>query len=161
MTLATKIKAYIPVMRKWALQAKDFILNLKDYIPVIREKYVLLKRSPGIEEYSRYYAAAAYIPYVGWLLPLYLKRGNGFCEAHGKNGFTAAVAFAGFELAVFFLNLLFIPRDWRPVSFLFIALIYAAHLVYFTLCARGMYEAYHEKSLEIPVLGKYTGIIEF
>ncbi|TAL36578.1 MAG: hypothetical protein EPN93_07060 [Spirochaetes bacterium] len=161
MTLTEKVRIYAALARTWALKAKDFILNLRSYEPVVREKIELVRRSPGIEEYARYYAAAAYIPYVGWLLPLYLKRGHRFCEAHGRNGFTAAVAFAGVELAVFFLNLLFVPRDWRPVSFFLVLVIYLLHLAYFTMCAWGMREAYREKNLEIPVLGKYTGIIEF
>ncbi len=106
-----------------------------------------------------YLAAAAYIPFIGWLLPLYLKEESDFCQESGKTGFILAIFFTGLVLGLFFINLFFIPRDWRVVRLIMVLLVYACYAVYFPLCGYGMYLSVHGKKLEIPFLSQYRNII--
>ena len=111
------------------------------------------------KDYNKYFAAGAYLPFIGWLAPMYLKRDDDDCQAHAKNGLTFAVITVGI---VFFLTMItiFLPRDWRLVSLLFVILIYLIYLAYFSLCVLGAVFAVREKRLVIPYLDKYTRFIE-
>ncbi len=147
----------IVAMSRFAYQ---YAINIKQHWPEIHKEISMYKEEIEKPEYNKYFAAAAYIPFIGWLIPLYLKKDDPFCREHGKLGFVSSVFFAAVALSIFFLYLLFIPRDWRVLRFLMVLLIYLVYAAYFPFCARGIYTAFLQKKLEMRSMEKYIHSIE-
>ncbi len=156
-----------PRTREWLLFAWGRVLASATYLrdirrhwPEIRAKLEHYRNEIYRPMYNKYFAAAAYLPFIGWLVPLYLKPDDALCRENGRRAFALAVFFTGAALALFFLYFIFIPRDWRPVRFALALMVYLVHVVYFSICAWAVYFLLREKRLEIPWLKKYTHIVE-
>ncbi len=155
-----QIKAYLIILKAKAIEAAIYLRNIQTHWPEIRDTLEKYRAEAYRKRYEHFFAMAAYVPFVGWLAPLYLKRKNAFCKDHGKMGLLLAAFFTAAALSVYFFNLLFVPREWRVIRFFFVLIIYVLHLSYFSLCAWGMYRAYHKKRLEIPQAERYLDLIE-
>ncbi len=106
-------------------------------------------------EQERYGAALSYVPFVGWLFPLYLKRESSLCQSHAKQGFILAIFFTA--LAIFFtLFETFVPNEWRVLRLALIVIVYVLYGVYFSLCAVGIYMSSREQEFLFPVVGRYA-----
>jgi len=111
------------------------------------------------DENEQYMAAAAYVPFIGWMLPLYLKPKSDFCQDHGKTGLLLSLFFLALVASLFFINLLIVPRDWRELRFGLVVLIYLSYGLYFPLCGYGIYRAVHGKKLENRWINRYKNVI--
>ncbi len=110
-----------------------------------------------LPENARFFAAAAYVPFVGWMLPLYLKEDSSFCQESGKQGFVLAVFFAAIPMALSLLGVLFVPKDARIVSLVLAILVYLSNSVYLVLCVISAFMAIRtEKLLAVPVAASYA-----
>jgi hypothetical protein len=160
-------KSNWPRTKEWLLFARDRIVAAALYLRDIRRHWPEIRA--GLERYreeifrpmyNKYFAAAAYIPFIGWLAPLYLKPEDSLCRENGRRGFVLAVCSIGTALALFFLYFVFVPREWRPVRFVLALSVYLVHLAYFSVCAWAAYSLIAEKRLEMPWLEKYIRIVE-
>ena len=113
-------------------------------------------------EYNRYYSALAYVPFVGWMLPLYLKRDVRECQFNGKQGLLLAVAAAVPAVVLSILLYVFLPREWRLVKFLVVILIYLIYLAYFAACVYGIVKSLKDEDtkLPVPVMERYMGRLD-
>ena len=155
-----QIKSLLIELKGRAIEAVVYLRNIRTHWPEILELLKKYRDEAYRKRYEHYFAMAAYVPFIGWLAPIYLKRKNAFCKDHGKMGLLLAVFFAAAALSVYFFNLLFVPREWRVIRLFFVLVIYVLHLSYFSLCAWGMHRAYHKKRLEIPQAERYLDLIE-
>jgi hypothetical protein len=125
--------------------------KVREYAELGRDRVREYWRIALLDENAHYMAAAGYIPFIGWLAPLYLKENSAFCQHHGKNGFYVALVAIAIVFALMLLNV-FTPRDSRILRLLFIVAIYLAYVAYFTFCGFGVNAAVRKR--EFPVLDR-------
>jgi uncharacterized membrane protein (UPF0136 family) len=95
------------------------------------------------------YAAIGYLPFVGWLVPLYLREKSQLCQKSGKQGLVLSLLGAAVLLALFGIEL-FVPRSLKPLSFSLILLTYIFNAGYLTLSVYAMYHAFCGRIVRIP-----------
>jgi hypothetical protein len=156
-----------PRTREWLIFARGRVLAAAVYLRDIRRHWpeirVVLEHYRNeiyLPMYNKYFAAMAYLPFIGWLVPLYLKPDDELCQENGRRGFVLSVVFTGTALALFFLYFIFVPRDWRAVRFVLAFTVYLVHTAYFSVCAWAVYYLVREKRLEMPWLEKYIHVVE-
>lgn len=125
----------------------------------VRDTWVMAMK----DENSHYLAAAGYIPFIGWLVPVYLKEDDAFCQEHGKTAFYVALVVL---TAVTFLMLIniFTTREYRVIRLIIVSFIYLFYLAYLLFISYGLYRSLNRKNLEIPkniqALDKLRALIE-
>jgi len=102
-----------------------------------------------------WYAAAGYFPFIGWIIPLYVRENSELCQKSAKQGLLLSLTAAVFLFCMFFIEL-FIPRSIKIVSFVLIVLTYFFNVGYLALSATGMYHAVFKKIIRIPVISEKT-----
>ncbi len=104
---------------------------------------------------STYFVALSYVPFVGWLIPLYLKRDSRRCQDHARQGLLLA---AFFTLVILFLSLfsILLPKEWREIRLALVILIYVVYLLYFTFCTIGIVWALLQKELKPSFIRRYS-----
>ena len=107
------------------------------------------------ERSNPYYAAAGYVPFVGWLAPLYLREKSELCQKCGKQGLILSIYIALFLFSVFFVDL-FIPRSVKIASFVLIVLTYIVNIGYMAISVSGMYHAVYGRTIRIPLVTDKT-----
>jgi len=95
-----------------------------------------------MEGNSRIFAAIAYIPLIGWILPLFLKRDDEFCQFHGKQGFVVSIIsfLVGITVAILRTEL------FEIILVLFYFFLFAGLFIY------GFFVAYNNKEKSIPFI---------
>jgi hypothetical protein len=104
---------------------------------------------------STYFVALSYFPFVGWLIPLYLKRDSLRCQDHAKQGLLLAAFFAVVILFLSLFNIL-LPKEWREIRLALVILIYLVYLLYFTFCTIGVVWALLQKELKPSLVRRYS-----
>ena len=107
------------------------------------------------DDSNPYYAAAGYVPFIGWLAPLYLREKSELCQKCAKQGLLLSIYVAAFLFSVFFLDL-FIPRSIKIASFVLIVLTYIVNIGYMVISASGMYHAVYGRTIRIPLVTDKT-----
>ena len=79
---------------------------------------------------------ATYVPFVGWLPVMVMKKDEPLAMHHARQGFVFAVIFTAVAMILSF-STVFIPRNFRTLKLVIICLIYFSHLFYFGLCVAG------------------------
>ncbi|MBP7582415.1 MAG: hypothetical protein KBA61_00165 [Spirochaetes bacterium] len=114
------------------------------------------------DQYNNYFAAVSFVPFVGWLIPLYLKKDDPFCQDQAKTGFYMALLFTTLALAIIFVGI-FLSRDWRVARLIQAILVYLTYLVYFGFCAYGAHASINNRQAElinrIPLVMVLRGMI--
>jgi hypothetical protein len=137
---------------KFIKSIKEFIAMIEKFIASIREfKDEIFKK-----ENSRYFAAFSYVPFAGWMVPLYMKREENTCQHHAKQGLILAVFFTGLVLFISIVDV-FMPKEWREFRLILAILIYLLYLTYLTLCIYGARNSLNEKKISLPLFGSYIG----
>ena len=106
-------------------------------------------------ESDSWYAAAGYFPFIGWIIPLYVRENSQLCQKSAKQGLLLSLTAAVFLFCMFFIEL-FIPRSIKIVSFVLIVLTYFFNIGYLVLSATGMYQAVYKRTIRIPVISDKT-----
>ena len=124
---------------------------------------VRLKELAFSEEYNNYFAAVSFVPFVGWLIPLYLKKENGFCQEQARTGFYMALLFTTTALSFIFIGI-FLSRDWHVARVIDVVLVYLTYLAYFGFCGYGIHASINNRRAEladrIPFIREVRGLIE-
>lgn len=123
---------------------------------------VMLKELAFSEEYNKYFAALSFVPFVGWLIPLYLKKEDAFCREQAKTGFYLSLLFTTLALAIIFSGI-FLSRDWRVARLINVILVYLVYLVYFGFCGYGIHASINKRYADlidrIPLIMHLRGMI--
>ncbi|HPB83083.1 MAG TPA: hypothetical protein PK200_13685 [Spirochaetota bacterium] len=133
-TIVTKEKIQLVVMENYRIAVQK-----------VREAWTEAMK----DENSHYLAAAGYIPFIGWLVPVYLKEDDAFCQEHGKTAFYMALIVLVAVTTLMLVNL-FTTRDYRVIRLIIVISIYLIYLAYFLFISYGMYTSLHRKNFEIP-----------
>jgi hypothetical protein len=119
-------------------------------------KFVAYMKRPDSD---RVYAAAGYIPFVGWIIPLYARENSELCQKCGKQGLVLSASAALFLLCLFFIDLL-LPAGLKAVSFALIVLTYIFNIGYLTLSLYAMYNAAYMRIVRIPWISGRSDTID-
>jgi hypothetical protein len=95
------------------------------------------------------YAAAGYVPFIGWLIPMYMREESELCQKNARQGLILSITAALFLFTLFFVELM-IPRSLKVISFTLIVLTYIFNVGYLTLSAYAMYTAAYKRIVRIP-----------
>lgn len=142
----------ITKIKNWALAVKRFYFMSKDAIFTFIA-YLKADRSNPV------YAATGYFPFVGWLIPLYLRENSELCQRSGKRGLLLSAYAALFLFAIFILELM-IPSNLKLASFILIVLTYIFNLCYLSLSAYAMYKTFYQQDVSIPWLSQKADRIQ-
>jgi len=107
----------------------------------------------GILSGHTFYYYMAYFPFIGWLIPLYVRENDQLAQYHGKTGLVLSVSCILPALFLFLLNFIS-PLDWRIFRFILVVMIYCIYAVYAAILTAGIYSVYNEKTLQPGVLKK-------
>jgi hypothetical protein len=99
------------------------------------------------------YASIAYIPFIGWLIPLYVRENSDICQRSAKQGLILSVSAAAVLIGLFFLEL-FVPSGFKGLMFALIVLTYIFNICYLTLSAYAIYHTAYGRSVTIPWVSK-------
>ncbi len=103
--------------------------------------------------------SVAYVPYIGWLYPLYAYEHDAEVQKHAKRGLLYAVIAVAIALAIFTL-LFMMPRPWRLLRFIFTVLLYINYLVYYAIVTVHIYCIWNKKDFSIPKIEFYLEKLE-
>ncbi len=104
-------------------------------------------------------AVLAYIPLIGWIVPLYRRKGDSLCQHHAKQGFLLSILFVTVTILLNISNL-FIPKEMRDVSIAIIITIYVVYLLYLILCLAGAIASYRGMEFNVPFIRMFSNLIE-
>lgn len=97
----------------------------------------------------------SYFPFIGWFIPMTMKREDEFYMFHAKQGFVLAVFFTGVCTFLYFF-LYFIPVHADIFKFLIVMIIYILYVAYITFAAMGTRMILKHEKNEFPYIGKYV-----
>jgi hypothetical protein len=138
------------------VKVENIIQKSRHYLQLAKLRYVQTKTL--FFEFIAYmkssrsdvvYAAFGYVPFIGWLIPLYVRDKSEICQKSGKQGFLLSICAASVLMGLFFLEL-FTPRSFKAVMFALIVLTYLFNICYLTLSAFAMYHTAYGKKFRIP-----------
>lgn len=101
-----------------------------------------------------------YIPFVGWLYPMALKKNNAAAMAHAKQGFVLACIAIAILTGLSFLTV-FIHTGFRGFRIFIALLIYLVEIGYFALCILGTMKLVKKEPFVIPQVKKYVDMLNF
>jgi len=118
----------------------------------------IVEKLKGIEIQDTWYYYAAYIPFIGWLIPLFTREDNPDAQYHGKTGLILSVVCILSVLFLFLLNFI-TPIDWRIFRFILVVLIYCLYALYAGTLVAGIVSVYRNTKVQWDFLQKIIDIM--
>ncbi len=103
--------------------------------------------------------SVAYVPYIGWLYPLYAYEHDEEVQKHAKRALLYAVVAVAMALAIFTL-LFMMPRPWRLLRFIFTMLLYINYFLYYAIVTVHIYCIWNKKDFSIATVENYLEKLE-
>ena len=97
-----------------------------------------------------------YFPFIGWFIPMSIKKDDEFYMFHGKQAFVLAAYVIAACFLLYFLAHIFLPSWMDILRFILVMLIYVHYIVYIALCIMGTLMMRKGEMKEFPYIGKYT-----
>ncbi|MEJ5362211.1 MAG: hypothetical protein WHV26_09125 [Spirochaetota bacterium] len=112
-----------------------------------------------IEHNREIILSVAYVPYIGWLYPLYAFEKDAQVQKHAKRGLLYAMTAVAIALAIFLL-IFMMPRPWRLIRFIFTILLYLNYFIYYAIVTVHIYCIWKKKDFSIPQVENYLEKLE-
>ncbi|MGB4269699.1 MAG: hypothetical protein WBK20_11020 [Spirochaetota bacterium] len=136
--------------------------NIKKYSTILyttfAECYTHVKTF-CIEHKREIILSVAYVPYIGWIYPLYAFEQDTQVQKHAKRALLYAMTVVAIALAVF-LMVFMMPRAWRLIRFIFTILLYINYFVYYAIVTVHIYSIWNKKDFSIPQVENYLEKLE-
>ncbi len=97
----------------------------------------------------------SYFPFIGWFIPMTMKKDDEFYMYHAKQGFVLAVFFTGVCTFLFFF-LYFVSVRADILKFIIVMVIYFLYIVYIVFAVMGTRMILRGEKGEFPHIGKYV-----
>lgn len=122
------------------------------------DKASLLNIKSRVVEYIRNFdlLKLTYFPFIGWFIPMSIKKDDEFYMFHGKQAFVLAAYVIGACVLFYFMAHIFLPSWMDVVRFILVMLIYLHYVVYVVLCIMGTFMINRGEKKVFPYIGKYT-----
>ena len=133
--------------------------------PVKIDKESLLKLKSRAEEYLKLAEdyirnfdplKLTYFPFIGWFIPMSIRKDDEFYMFHGKQAFVLAAYVIGACFLLYFLAHIFLPSWMDILRFILVMLIYVHYIAYAVLCVMGTLMIKNGEKKEFPLIGRYT-----
>jgi len=141
---------------------KNYWQQIKKYSSILyatATKYYTQAKSFCIEHKREILLSAAYVPYIGWLYPLYAFEHDTEVQKHAKRGLLYAIAAVAIALIIF-LIIFMMPRPWRVLRFVFTLLLYINYVLYYAIVTVHIYHIWKKKDFSIPKIEFYLEKLE-
>ena len=126
---------------------------MKEKFIKIRQKteeiYVFLKRL----DWERILRITAYFPFIGWLLPMYLREGSDECQKNAREGFLLSAVSSAAFISLYLLRIL-VFGSIKIAVFGITLLHIIGVLVYLGLCVWMMFRTYRKGTFQLPLLSE-------
>ncbi|MCE9499291.1 MAG: DUF4870 domain-containing protein [Leptospira sp.] len=104
------------------------------------------------------YAAIAYIPFVGWIIPFAFRKHQKLCEFHAKQSFKVNLGIAGILFTIWILRY-FPIISWLLTLVKFNPIVtdflnYAAWILLIGYSVLGASKAYNKEMYELPLVAE-------
>ncbi|MBN1531798.1 MAG: hypothetical protein JXA20_03975 [Spirochaetes bacterium] len=96
-----------------------------------------------------------YFPFIGWLYPMALKKGDEAAMVHARQGFVMALFFTVL-LTLLSFSTIFIHTGFRVMRLVIVIFIYLMELLYFSLCIWATMNLVKGKAVDIPLVKEYA-----
>ena len=96
----------------------------------------------------------SYFPFIGWFIPITMKKDDDFYMHHARQGFILALFFTSVCTFLYLLPF-FISIRAYIVKFIIALLIYILHAIYIALAIIGTRMIKKMEKKEFPVIGVY------
>jgi hypothetical protein len=127
--------------------------RMKEKFIKIRQKteeiYEFLKRL----DWERILRITAYFPFIGWLLPMYLREGSDECQKNAREGFLLSAVSSGAFISLYLLRIL-VFGSIKIAVFGITLLHIIGVLVYLGLCVWLMFRTYRKGTFQLPFLSE-------
>jgi hypothetical protein len=143
------VKLFDTIKNKTSIKIERLRALLKNAFKITCEKYSYYRVAIFSDENKYYFAAISFVPFLGWLIPLYLKKEDEFSQYQSKMGFHIALYFTIFPWLLLMITM-FSPKEFRIFRLILVIMIYLSHLAYFSVCAYGIRLSINGKKFEIP-----------
>jgi hypothetical protein len=143
------VKLFDTINNRTRLQIERLRTFSKNAIKLTGEKYSYYRKTIFSDENKYYFAAISFVPFLGWLIPLYLKKDDEFSQHQSKMSFHIALFFTIFPSLLLMINM-FLSKEFRILRLILVLMIYLSHLAYFCICAYGIRLSINEKKFDIP-----------
>ncbi|PJZ71009.1 hypothetical protein CH373_00290 [Leptospira perolatii] len=108
------------------------------------------------EEYPNTFAAISYIPFVGWMIPWFFRKGQEICRFHSLQAIKVNIGFVFLYLLVWFLRefpiLSWLLRVIKANPIVTDFLSYVAWILLIFYCGLGAAQARQGKHSALPLL---------
>ncbi|MCX8124444.1 MAG: hypothetical protein N3F66_09805 [Spirochaetes bacterium] len=138
---------------------QEQIKKLSQILYATTIKYYTQARTFCVEHKREILLSVAYIPFIGWLYPLYTFEHDAEVQRHAKRGLLYAMIAIAIALAIFFI-IFITPRPWRAVRFILTILLYVNYLVYYAIVTVHIYSIWKKKDFSIPTVENYLEKLE-
>ena len=106
-------------------------------------------------------ASYAYIPLIGWLIPLFIKKDDRFCQHHARQGFILAVIFVLTAVTLNFTNIMiFTLQEWEDFRIVLIISIYIIYILYLIICIVNFLLTAKGREFDFPLIKYLAKYIE-
>ena len=95
-----------------------------------------------------------YFPFVGWFIPMIIKKDDEFYMYHAKQGFVFAVFFTGSCTFLYFF-IYFISVHADVLKFVIVMMIYILYILYFAIFVIGTRMIRNMEKKDFPYLNSY------
>ncbi len=100
-----------------------------------------------------------YLPFIGWIAVMTLKKDDIFLMRHARQGFVLAVIFAVPSILLSF-SMVFIPRSSGILKLVMVSMIYFLYLVYSGICIYGTLMIKNSREYDFPYIRKISEKID-
>ena len=99
----------------------------------------------------------SYFPFIGWFIPMTMKKDDEFYMYHAKQGFILALFFTGVCTFLYFF-LYFISVRADIFKFIIVMVIYILYIIYISFAALGTRMILKGEKGELPFIGRYISV---
>jgi hypothetical protein len=99
----------------------------------------------------------SYFPFIGWFIPMTMKKDDEFYMYHAKQGFVLAVFFTGVCTFLYFF-LYFVSVHADIFKFIIVMMIYILYIIYITFAALGTRMIMKGEKGELPFIGRHISV---
>lgn len=122
----------------------------------IKEKLKIILKKANME----LIVVASYIPFIGWMIPLSLKKRYPEVILQAKQGFILAIFFICAILTLIFTNI-FITQEFRVIRYIMVIIIYLLYALYLGICVWACIAASRNINKELPIVKKFIQQIKW
>jgi hypothetical protein len=123
------------------------------------KKYFNLIKKFSLQIYSQYIKTfdpllLSYFPFIGWFIPMIIRKDDEFYMYHAKQGFVLAVFFTG-SCTFLYLLIYFVSVHADILKFIIVMLIYILYIIYFAIFIMGTRMIKNREKKDLPYISPY------